>query len=415
MLSTSSRAEPVRNPPGSRFGRYASAGILLLLLILWLWLFYAEGAFRSGPGGKSFGADFAMFIGAAQVLRDGGNPYDHVALYRAESGLMHSQSLPITHRRGTVRVGNPPLFFWLLEPSAGAPFQRVAWEWMAALEAAALLGFLMLLRYLHWNATIVPSIIFLLMPPVVFGAFYGNVIGFVFLAICLSLILLRRFPEVAGAFMVLAWLKPPVALPIVLLVWLFLVPRPRRFLGGFAAATAAALALTLVATGEASLVHWVGGLLGYAHDMAVQPDVASLAGLYVLWAPASIRLLVGTAVLAAAAVLTVWTWLDLRRHPRDPIDASSWLWFVWLLATPYAHFFDLILLTLPVLVLLHHNGEFVARRGPAVVLYLMFFSLLFIQPTPFRVYLLPFPILAAAVIAYRAAMPAVHLRREAAA
>jgi hypothetical protein len=399
MQLTSRRTEQGPRRDRARLVRYAVVGSLVVLLILWLWLFSAEHAFRGGPAGKSFGADFAMFVGAAQVLHQGGNPYDHAVLYRVESRLMAGQSLPMTHRRAVVRVGNPPLFFWLLQPAARARFQTVAWPWILALCLASLAGFLCLLRYLRWTHYVVPSLIFMMMPPVVLGAFYGNVIGFVFLGSCVSVLLAERYPSLAGAAMVLAWLKPPVALPIAMLVWLFLTARRGRFLAGFAGATAAALALTLVTTGGSSLVQWLGGLFGYAHDMAIQPDVASFAGLYVLWAPAGIRLVLGALTLAAAGALTAWAWLQQPGATR-PALATAWLSFVWLLATPYAHVFDLMLLALPVLALLGRNGELIARRGPAVAVYLMFLSLLFIQPTPFRVYLLPLPVLIAGLIAY---------------
>src|SRR5690349_4403778 len=42
----------------SRLPAYAALSPLLILLALWLWAFYQEGAFRGGPSGKAFGADY---------------------------------------------------------------------------------------------------------------------------------------------------------------------------------------------------------------------------------------------------------------------------------------------------------------------------------------------------------------------
>ncbi len=73
---------------------YRALGPLFILLVLWIDLFAAEGAFKSGPNGKTFGADWAMFMGAAGMMRQGQNPYAHTALYRAEKQLLARQRLP---------------------------------------------------------------------------------------------------------------------------------------------------------------------------------------------------------------------------------------------------------------------------------------------------------------------------------
>jgi hypothetical protein len=375
---------------------------LLCLVILWLWSFTAQGALKGGPNGKAFGADWGMFIGAAQVLKDGGNPYDHNLLYRTESKLLTGQGLPMSRQKPIVRVGNPPPFLWALQPLTGKSFQSTAYIWIAALALLSVAGFLGALTYLGWSIRYLPVFLFLLMPQVEIGAFYGNPTGLVFAAVGCSLALARRYPFWAGLLLSLAWIKPPVALPIALLVYLFHAPRRDRLLAGFASATAILLLVTLATTGAHSLSLWVVGLQGYSRDISVQTNVASLAGLYTLWAPAWLRLVFELVLGLAAVTLTASAW---RRYPHNG-DATmmqvGWLWFVWMLATPYAHFFDEMILVVPLLAMFGRDGYRTSNRYAAVSIYLMFFSLFFIQTTPLHVYVLPILLLGVSYCYFRA-------------
>ncbi len=374
---------------------------LCLLLVLWLWLFQAEGAFKGGPSGKALGADFAMFVGAAQVLERGGDPYNHGVLLRAEQGFMQRQGLAMTNRKAVVRVGNPPLFLWALQPLTSLPFQPVAWVWMLALYALSGLGFAAVLAWLGWRHFAVPTLLFLAFPQTILGMYYGNVIDLVLAAVGCSLWLAKRHPLLAGALLSLAWLKPPVALPVVVLIVLFHAPRRGPLLAGFTSATAGLLGLTLAAAGTHSLMLWVQGLMDYSRDMAIQPDVASLSGLYVRWAPPALRLGLEAASLALAVGLTARQWWQSRNHlPASPL-AVAWLWCVWLVATPYAHFFDDMLLAVPVLAFIGVDGARVGKLLPASAIYLAFFSLLVINPIPIGVYLLPLPAVVLGILLYR--------------
>lgn len=367
---------------------------LLVLLVLWMWLFYAEGAYSGGPSGKAFGADFAMFVAAAQVLHEGGNPFDHTRLYRTERLMLQRQGLPILKQAPTVRVGNPPLFFWALQPLTKLPFQSTALAWILAMYALAAGGLIGCLRFLGWKRRFLPCLVFLLMPQVVLGVFYGNVICLVFAGLSWALALLKTRPFLAGMLLSVAVLKPPVALPTVLLVVLF-SPRVRgRVVAGFGTAVAALFAVTLAVMGWKILVLWVGGLLGYSRDIALEPDVASLAGLYVRWAPTPLHLGLESVILGIAFALTGLWWWKYRNLREMAVLAASWLWFVWFLATPYAHFFDEIVLTVPVLALLGPDGQNLSGRLPVWGLYLMFFSLFLLSWSPFQTQLLSLTLLA---------------------
>jgi len=371
---------------------YKVLGPLFILLILWVDLFAAEGAFKGGPNGKTFGADWAMFMGAAGMMRQGQNPYAHSALYRAEKQLLSRQRLPILKHQETVRVGNPPLFFWALEPLPSRPFQPVALAGILVLYLLSIAGFIAALYRFGWKRYTLAALCFILMPQVVLGMFDGNVIGLVFAGIGLSLALAPRYPALAGAVLSVAWLKPPVALPIVLLIAAFHVARPARLVAGFSLISASLFGLTLLTTGWSSVVNWIAGLVGYSQDMRTQPDVASLAGLYVRWMPSVGRSALEALSLGLAIAITAVYWYRVRRNAPLDFARDAWLWMVWMLATPYAHFYDEMILAIPIAALLGRHGHRLNRRLPVLALYLMFFSLLVLSWTPFQVYLLPLPL-----------------------
>lgn len=401
----SSRGTPVtvlgpteHRSPRARAHVYLVLCPLMILLVMWLWLFRSEGAFDGGPNGKAFEADLAMYLGAAQILKQGGNPYDTTLLYQTERSSLSRQGLPITEQRAIVRVGNPPLFLWALEPLTRFRFQVVALSWMVFLSALTLVGFLGCLRYLGWRRWLFPCAFFALMPQVIFGPFYGNFISLAFAGVGVGLALLKKHPFAAGMVLSLALLKPPVATPIVLLILLFHPLERRRAAAGFGLASLSLFLLTIPTAGWASLQHWPEGLLGYSRHINVSPDVASLAGLYVRLTPeiprASLQLLCLT---LASALTAYWGWQH-RASRETPLLVLSWLWFIWFLATPYAHFYDEILLTVPILVLLGRDGFRVGWRLPSRALYLMFFSILFISFAPYQIQLLPVPLLMVTVI-----------------
>lgn len=377
---------------GRRRHLYKVLGPLFILLILWVDLFAAEGAFKGGPNGKTFGADWAMFMGAAGMMRQGQNPYAHSALYRAEKQLLSRQRLPILKHQETVRVGNPPLFFWALEPLPSRPFQPVALAGILVLYLLSIAGFIAALYRFGWKRYFLAALCFILMPQVVLGMFNGNVIGLVFAGIGLSLALAPRYPALAGAVLSVAWLKPPVALPIVLLIAAFHVARPARLVAGFSLISASLFSLTLLTTGWSSVVNWIAGLVGYSQDMRTQPDVASLAGLYVRWMPSVGRSALEALSLGLAIAITAVYWYRVRRNAPLDFARDAWLWVVWMLATPYAHFYDEMILAIPIAALLGRHGCRLNQRLPTLALYLMFFSLLVLSWTPFQVYLLPLPL-----------------------
>jgi alpha-1,2-mannosyltransferase len=380
--------------------QYKVLGPLFILLLLWVWLFAAEGAFDRGPNGQAFEADFAMFISAASVMEHGGNPYDHTLLYRTERTLLARQHLPILANASVVRVGNPPLFFWLLRPFLAFPFQPVALAWLVLLYGLVAAAFLTLLRSMGWRHRWLPTAMFLLMPQVLFGPFYGNVICLVFVALAFALANLDSRPVLAGALMSIAWMKPPVALPVVLILLVFHAANRRRVIGGFLGATGFFLGLTIAATGWQTFVAWLHGLVGYSEDVGNLPDVASFAGLYVRSVPHDVRLSIEAFSIAVAIILTTLAWHRYGRSGTVPMRTVGWLWALWFLATPYAHFFDEIMLVFPILALVGRDGAFASRKFGASAIYLGFASLLVISAAPGGFQLLWLPLVAIMLCLY---------------
>ena len=369
-------AEPAAPDPSERERSAAVLLPLFLFLVIWLVAFIASGAFAGGPSGKKLGGDFAIFLGAAEVLKHGGNPYDRTRLYNAERDLLGSRHIPVPSRQSFIRVGNPPLVYWALEPLASTPFKRAATAWIVAMYSLLVAGLLLTLYHLGWPRRVLPLLIFLAMPPTVLAGYYGNVDGIVFASFAAALLLARRFPLAGGAVLTLAWLKPQVALPIVLLLFLFPARRPLFLAAGFAAGSVALLGGSWLAAGTRVETAWLQALGGYSHGLAAQPDIASLSGLYVYWAPAPLRVTLEVLSLLAALGLTLWWWRRAGSADAAPLSISAWLFVVWFLATPFAHFHDEVLLLIPLLALLGTNGSDATRFPQAAILYLLAFSLL---------------------------------------
>ena len=370
-----------RRATTSNGARAVVAPILVLQILLWVAVFGISGLFRDGPNGKSMGTDFAVFSGAASALSHGQNPYDYRELYRAEKRLLGSQHIPVTTNEFNVRAGNPPLFYWALEPLTRLPFRTVAWLWILGMYLCAFAGFALTLRYLQWTRWQVPALVFLLMPAVVTGALYGNVHGPVFALLGLCLVLLRRHPAFAGAVGSLGWLKPQLALPLVFVIFVFHCERRRSMAAGFGALTAALLALTVMTTGLRSLTEWLAGLNSWSKGISKEPNIASLSGLYVGWAPRPAQLLIAGALVGAALLVTGLAAWSLRPVTAIPMRSVAWIWILWFLVSPFTHYPDVIVLTAPVLALFGPDGERVSTPLGAGMLYLCLLSLV-LFPTP---------------------------------
>jgi hypothetical protein len=378
-VTTGAQPEPPQvSLPGRRSRRVITV-VLLVLLTAWAAIFLVASHIPRGPVDTGLGGDFATFYSASSLLASTGNPYDQGALYSHERAVWRAQHLKRPKYEAYVRAGNPPLFYWLIGPLTSLTYRQAAWVWIGLCVLALGAGFVLALAALGWSSRVVPLCAFLCMPQTLLAAYYANVDAMVFCGFCAALWLQRRFPLAAGAALGVAWLKPQYGLPFAILVVLFLVSRPLRVGAGFCATSVLAIALTLLTTGPSSLSHWTSSLAGLSSHANLQPDIVSLPGLYVYSASLGVQRLLGAALLLIAAALTAWWWLRTHGTTID-LTRSSWLWVVWLLATPLAHFHYEIMLAPGVLAMLGRNAARLATWSGGVLVFLLLFSV-FLFPT----------------------------------
>jgi len=290
----------------------------------------------------------------------------------------------------------------LLQPLTHIPFRAIGLIWIISLYGFMGLGFLCILHYLGWKRRLIPTLIFMAMPQTTLQAFYGNPAALVFAIIAGSLFVQRRHPVWAGCLISLAWLKPQLAVPAMILVALFHVNDRRRFLQGITIGSLVLLAATLATVGVEPIVQWVGEMRSVSTMAGSQRNMIPLVGLYAGVVSATVRQLLQMGLLTIAAGLTAWWWFKLRPKAAVPPLQVAWLWAVWLLALPYAHFPDEILLSLPVLALIGRDGSRLCRPSVLFALYGMFATVLLYSYEPHHVQTLSLPLIALGVILYRA-------------
>ena len=202
-------------------------------------------------------------------------------------------------------------------------------------------------------------LIFAVTPAPVIGYFLGQQTPLLLVALAAALTALRhKRPALAGVVLTVGWIKPHLMFPIALVLVATLGrPQARRLLGGLlCASTLLGLASWLV-TGEALGIAWLRDLSLYGHTLdTVQPDLSSLAGVYLSVVGRPWSAYIGAALVGAWLLFAALLVRKARRKGLAPSD-DAWLRLValalasWLLATPYAHPADLVLLVpaLPVL------------------------------------------------------------------
>jgi hypothetical protein len=302
----------------------------------------------------------------------------------------------------------PPLFLWALRPFTGFPFPAVTTIWivlMCALMAASVVA---VLRSLGWTACLVPTLLFLGTPQATYQAYFGNPAGIVFALIMGALATRKRWPLASGLLLSLTWLKPQMGAPAFLLIALFYGRARMRVIAGFALGSVGLLGLTLIGPGPQSLIFWLKGMLGVSRMAGAQPNMIPLVGLYAGWAPPGVHTAIELMTICVALTLTGWWWLRLRALPEIPAHLVAWLWPVWVLALPYAHFPDEILLAPAIFAVLGQNGRDLKRAVPALCVYLLYFSTLLYSAQIGRVQLLWLPLLVIAVALYRGTPHRLH-------
>ena len=399
------------------------------------------------------------------MLRHGGNPYDLHQLLRWEDRLYR----PTTAAQRASLAGNPyvqgPPLAMALMPAVGLPPASV-YHGYAALLVAAAVAALAVLAHLQpvqhpWKRAFL-----LLISPVTFlGVLLGQPDAVLLLLLVLALWCLSRGRAApAGFALALGLVKPQImAGPIVLLA---VLSGHRGQLGtyvaGLAAGVAAFVGSSLLVAGPAVVQGWAHELAGFGGTTVyTQVDISSLTTLYVGWVPHTLGLALSAATLLAWAGLCAILWQDTSHPPtpspsrgegayasplsrvqgegplsraarsavsplprtgrRDGGEGSGEHWWLalgltgWLLATPYAHPHDDVLLVPVVWYLLDDGPYHGVARLVAVALFIAWWllspaSVLGLRPPVLRgLGILPVA-LVAALLALRG--PTVrHLRR----
>jgi len=303
------------------------------------------------------GQDFRVFYSAATVIQHGGSPYDVRALVRVEDRLFPTRSA--TERRD--RRANPyiqgPLLALIFVPFLGFPPAVVYDIYAAALLAAAAVALLVLDRVRRDGvgpiARAPRRALPLLLSPVVFLAvLLGQPDPLLLLLFALAWhALQRRHIALASALLTVACIKPQIMIgPIVLLALLaWRAGGIRSYVGGLLAGAAAVVGCCLLFAGPLVTGDWLRALVSFGSGTVyTQVDIAALSTLYLDWLP---HALVPLAVIGAVAAWVVWAVSSARRGTSDASATLRWVGqglCLWLLATPYAHPHDDVLL-LPVL------------------------------------------------------------------
>jgi hypothetical protein len=111
-----------------------------------------------------------------------------------------------------------------------------------------------------------------------------------------------------GLLFSLAFLKPKLAVPSLDLLSLVLVPKPWHFLAGVTARVALLLGASILAVGIDVMTEWVRKVLSVAGNVASQPNIAPLIGIYANWVNPAVRVAIGGSPAVLALTLTALWW-----------------------------------------------------------------------------------------------------------
>lgn len=350
--------------------------------------------------GLGVGADYADFRAASLLLAHGGNPYDMEQLWKQENALYNVPWHLHPGDSGYYFVDeyrNPTLFAVILTPLARLSFERGFPVYTVGFIAAAIVGAWLLLRAFGWTRWRWLAIgIALISPSVFLSVWSGQQSTLLLGAFGLAIYALRReHPGFAGALMTIGWIKPHLLIPVALVAPLLLSRRAcLRWYGGFCIATAAGIMLTIATTGTHSIVEWLYALIGYtgytntadvAKVDAIQSYLPSLSGMALVLLPHSLNKAVTIVVMALGMGALVWGAAYLRRQRIEPVVGMSILLAIWLIATPYVHANDDLLLLPALAVAWGRNGETGMRLWPLIALWsLSVLSLAFFLPDPWK-------------------------------
>jgi len=328
--------------------RRRSTVLLLAMLVL---LVSLATDLRVLPADGALGQDFNDFYVAAKAQQQGQNPYDGQVLTRFEQRLFGQASFSNT-------VASPPAFFVAFRPFLAITPRQGLLVWLLLSVAALISALLALSRALGIASR---GLLWALAagPPTIIAAFLGQISLALVACYLWAIVLLHaRRPVPAGLLLGLTLVKPHLMIvPVALLCALSWREGGRRT----AAATLGCVALLCLAAiplAEAgSTGHWIAALLRYGGTFdRWQPDISSLAGIYLPYLPRDLGRALSTALtiagLAGAGLIARGAMVRRLRVGDDGWWRGLALGIaLWLLALPYIHPYDDTLALAPLLIL----------------------------------------------------------------
>ncbi len=311
------------------------------------------------PQPYGIATDYRVFYAAAKLLSSGQNPYPAAALNAAEQSVEHYHML----QPALDSFAYLPITATLLEPLTKLPFWASYLVFTALGVSAAVTVITFLAKDLEWSygGVLVAGT---LISWVTLLGFTSGQFDALLLAVLIGSMLLawRDRPLFAGMLMGLVWMKPDLLWPAPLFLFLALWPSRRsaaRFAAGFSLTTVACLF-----TNHELLPAWLTAVRNFSHSIGTtQPDLAGLPALAQA-APSSWHLSTGLlspgslivilASLLAMGIFAVWMIRSSEWSRLTPVNRIAWgvalPMGLWLVATPYSHTNDDLLL-LPLLML----------------------------------------------------------------
>jgi hypothetical protein len=328
---------------------------LTALVVAWAVVYLVQYVPARGNG-----SDFQVFYAGAYADAHGSDPFNWPQLWRVEQ-LLYNGGLGRHNGFVFAPYGDPPPFALVLRPLTLVGESDAYRIWAMLLLACGAAGaFLCLQGWPPWQRR-AAALLVAISPAALFDLRLGQNATPLLLCLGLALALQAKDrPLLAGAALALGMYKPHLMLPVSIIV---LLASPRRqwpsLAGGFALATTAGLAIGVVFDGGfAAYGSWLSSVRGFGDLIRHQPDLASIPGLYLGWASPAVSGALNLCCLVLAGLIVAR--LAFKGGDDDPVSRERLLGggiAAYLALSPYVHTSDQVLLALPLLLLVGHDGR----------------------------------------------------------
>ena len=337
--------------------------LALLMACIVAFAVYYVATYVPAPGN---GSDFKVFYAAAVADKHGINPFNWPSLWRVQQQVFNGgvgHNLPFAFAPYT----DPPPFALLLRPFAGLPESEAYHYWAALLLACGALGAYLALYDWPRRPRLLAATLVTISPAALFDLRLGQNSTPLLLALGASyrLTSLGR-PFLAGLCLGCGLFKPHLMGPIAIIV-ILAAPNgsKKNMFAGFALAGGLAVLLGLwFDGGPAAYGQWLSALRQLGDSISLQPDLASVSGLY--QGSAASGILNAVCLLTAAGIVAKLAVRVHRSGGQGRQDLLGGGIAVYLALSPYVHTSDQILLAPALLSLIGPVGA--GLRDHAVLL-----------------------------------------------